>query len=49
MEDCLAFWGLDGKLSTVTIYNASSNNTAISYVKGMAQKKGCISDENLFT
>uniref|UniRef100_A0A7N0TNC7 Transposase n=1 Tax=Kalanchoe fedtschenkoi TaxID=63787 RepID=A0A7N0TNC7_KALFE len=46
VEVCLEYWGVDDRLFTVTVDNASSNDVACGYLRKMIQRSvsGCISN-----
>ncbi|KNA04071.1 hypothetical protein SOVF_203050 [Spinacia oleracea] len=43
VEACLEYWGIEDKLFTVTVDNASSNDVACAYLRRMVQRTGCVS------
>uniref|UniRef100_A0A803MFV7 Zinc finger BED domain-containing protein RICESLEEPER 2-like n=1 Tax=Chenopodium quinoa TaxID=63459 RepID=A0A803MFV7_CHEQI len=44
VEACLEYWGIDDKLFTVTVDNASSNDVACAHLSRMVRRTGCIND-----
>ncbi|KMT01216.1 hypothetical protein BVRB_9g212350 [Beta vulgaris subsp. vulgaris] len=44
IKECLESWGLEDKLFTVTVDNASYNDFACTDLRKMAQQTGCVSD-----
>uniref|UniRef100_A0A803LLN9 Transposase n=1 Tax=Chenopodium quinoa TaxID=63459 RepID=A0A803LLN9_CHEQI len=44
VEACLEFWGIEDKLYSVTVDNASSNDVACAHLKRMIQRMGCVGD-----
>ncbi|XP_021846531.1 zinc finger BED domain-containing protein RICESLEEPER 2-like [Spinacia oleracea] len=44
VEHCLETWGIEDKLFTVTVDNASSNDVACAHLRRMVQRTGCVSD-----
>uniref|UniRef100_A0A803MZQ2 HAT C-terminal dimerisation domain-containing protein n=1 Tax=Chenopodium quinoa TaxID=63459 RepID=A0A803MZQ2_CHEQI len=46
VEACLEYWGIEDKLYTVTVDNASSNDLACAHLKKMVQRTGCVNNGN---
>ena len=46
VEACLESWGIEDKLFTVTVDNASSNDLACAHLRRTVQRTGCVSDGN---
>uniref|UniRef100_A0A803MDZ4 Transposase n=1 Tax=Chenopodium quinoa TaxID=63459 RepID=A0A803MDZ4_CHEQI len=44
VEACLEYWGIDDKLFTVTVDNASSNDVACAHLSRMVRRTECIND-----
>uniref|UniRef100_A0A803NEX3 Zinc finger BED domain-containing protein RICESLEEPER 2-like n=1 Tax=Chenopodium quinoa TaxID=63459 RepID=A0A803NEX3_CHEQI len=44
VEACLEYWGIDDKLFTFTVDNASSNDVACAHLSRMVRRTGCIND-----
>ncbi|KAL2906539.1 Zinc finger BED domain-containing protein RICESLEEPER 2 [Bienertia sinuspersici] len=44
VEACLEYWGIEDKLFTITVDNASSNDVACAHLTKMVRRTGCVND-----